>query len=259
MLKITAVIAARNELVYLKVLIPYLLSENIDIVLIDNDSDDGTTDYVLREFHNIPIEHLPYKGEFDLTEQLNYKKLIANSISTDWIIHHDADEIMHDSSGWKGLRASIEKANELGCNALNFQELVMLPFNPEIDNVLSNNKNYYYFSPKPLRKMTTYKSGEGIDNINSGGHKLIGNIKLYGEIMFIRHYIVRSQVHAFSKLNNRLFSKRDLDRGWHGNRLNISKKSLVIPKEHNNLNLFPSYFNADEVLSKPLSKHYWEW
>ena len=77
--------------------------------------------------------------------------------------------------------------------------------------------------------------------------------------MFLRHYIIRTQEHAYSKLHNRLFSNQDMNRGWHVNRVNISKQALKIPTQHNNLEIFPDSFDAKEVLSKPVSTHYWEW
>ena len=259
MLGITALIAARNELVYLKVLLPYLASENIGVVLIDNDSTDETVDYVQSEFPEIRVESLPFKGVFDLTEQLMVKRDITETLKSEWVIHHDADEIMHDSSGWGGLRSSIEKADHQGFNALNFQELVMLPRDPKVDDILNNNQNYYYFRPHPIRKQASYKLGLGIENVSHAGHWLKGDIKQSNELMFVRHYLVRSQSHAIAKLGNRPVSQQDMDKSWHSNRLNILRDRLQIPTKHQHLNPIPEPFDAQEVLAQPVGRHYWEW
>jgi glycosyltransferase involved in cell wall biosynthesis len=259
MLRITAIIAARNELVYLKNLIPYLNAEHIDVVLIDNDSTDETLAHVRAKFPETKIESLPFKGVFDLTEQLMVKRDIAETLGSGWVIHHDADEIMHGANGWGGLRAAIEKADHQGFNALNFQELVMLPQNPDVDDIFNNNKNYYYFRPHPIRKQASYKLGLGIENVTTAGHWVSGDIKLSDELMFVRHYLVRSQVHAFEKLANRPVSQQDLDKNWHSSRLNIVKERLQIPTQHEHLRSFPEPFDAQEALSQPVKRHYWEW
>ena len=259
MLRITAIIAAKNELPYLKNLIPYLDSENIDVVVVDNESTDGTEEYVNLHHPKTRIEHLPYKGSFDLTEVLLTKQKISQSLASGWVIHHDADEIMVDKTGWGGLRSSIEKSDHQGFNAMNFQELVLLPRDPEVDDVLNNNKNFYYFGPHPIRKQATYKLGLGIENVTKAGHWLTGDIKLSDELMFVRHYLVRSQSHAITKFANRQFSRAGLNKGWHSNRTNLSGKALKIPTEHPNLAPLPDPFDADLVLRHPLSDHFWAW
>ena len=43
-MNITAMLCARNELPYLRHVLPYLAQENIEVVLVDNESSDGTLD-----------------------------------------------------------------------------------------------------------------------------------------------------------------------------------------------------------------------
>lgn len=258
-LSILAIIAARNEVVYLKILIPYLLEQNIDVAVIDNESSDETGNFIARFGDKITYDKISYDGYFDLERQLIRKRELAANSNARWIIHNDADEIMHDSTGWGGLRSAIEEAEYSQCNAIDFNELVMLPGNPAIDDILVNNINFYYFNPPKRGKMSAYANTPDLSNLRTGGHNLDGCLRLFDKPMFLRHYIVRSQEHAFEKYLDRRFSAREIKNGWHKNRTGISKKSLVIPTDHRNLRRFPKKFDASEVLRHPLACHYWEW
>jgi glycosyltransferase involved in cell wall biosynthesis len=141
-ISITSVICARNESEYLKNLIPYLAEEQIEVILIDNGSEDGTKDIFNKESYPNVIERvdLPFEGTFDLSAQLAAKAHAFQKINSNWLIHQDADEILHSPNSWGGLRASIEEADTDRFNVLNFNELVMLPFDKQIDDAVSSSK-----------------------------------------------------------------------------------------------------------------------
>src|SRR6266404_9009779 len=109
-MKIIAIICVRNELVYLREVIPYLENERIDVILIDNESTDDTLDVISgAEYKNIHhIETLPFRGHFDLSAQLDAKVAVVENADADWIIHQDADEILQSPTEWGGLRRHIE-------------------------------------------------------------------------------------------------------------------------------------------------------
>jgi glycosyltransferase involved in cell wall biosynthesis len=262
MLNITAIICTRNEGVYLKTLIPYLEGESIKVIIIDNESDDGTLDQFNRNtWSNISSTHqLKYDGYFDLQAQLEKKHELTQSLKTDWVIHQDADEILHNRDAWGGLRAAIEAADRDGFNALNFEEFVMLPENVETDDILSNNRLMYYFAPRPVRLMRAWKNNISLSNVNKGGHGLDGpSVKCSPEHHILKHFIVRNQNHAWTKYIGRTFNETEVKRGWHGNRLNFTRDNLRIPVQH------PKLVRLDTPQSMPLTwperqtRHFWEW
>ena len=259
-MKITAIITTRNEIEYIPTLVKYLTQEEIDCVFVDNESTDGTRQYLSHI--GASYETLPYNGAFDLSAQLRCKANIINGLETDWIIHHDADEIMHDSKGWGGLRAAIERADANGSNCLNFDELVILPDTPT-GNPFSPilHRNYYFFEPRPQRLMRAFRQTSNLSNFSTGGHVLKGDmgVKVDPQTMILRHYIVRSQKHAIQKYVGRTFSNEDLDRGWHGNRTVINDDNIKIPLSHPNLSKLPFPFDPDTVLQKPVKTHFWQW
>lgn len=151
-ISICAVIAVRNGAKYLKVLLPFLAQQDIDVAIIDNESTDNSYE-LYSQFKNKPIiivETLPYKGFFSLSQQLISKQMLYKKLHHDWIIHHDVDEIMEHNKPGLTLRDAIEQADKAGYNAINFDEFVFLP-EPNSDYSQSNYHTellrYYFFEP----------------------------------------------------------------------------------------------------------------
>jgi glycosyltransferase involved in cell wall biosynthesis len=261
-MKIVAIICVRNELTYLREVIPYLNNENIEVILIDNDSTDGTLNVASgADYGNIQhVERLPFNGRFDLSAQLNAKAAVIENIDADWIVHQDADEILQSPTDWGGLRHHVELADSMGFNVLNFNEIVMLPANPDIDDFIHNNTNYYFFEPRPLRLMRAWKKSAKLANFRSGGHVLHGDdVVVYPARMLLKHFIVRSQHHAFEKYLGRRFASTDLEKGWHGNRLGFTEKNLIIPTCGSDLYRLEDVKNTPAKLPRSSRTHFWEW
>lgn len=261
MLKIACVVCARNELPYLKTLVPYLLNQNIEFILIDNDSTDGTLNWIASSPYAsaVQIHSLAYRGVFDLGAQLALKSEIFANLQSRWIIHQDADEILQGAESWGSLRALIEEADAQGYEALNFHELVMLPLAPELDAPYVNNRLCYFFEPHPQRLMRAWKRELTLSNQESGGHILSGNYKLSPARPLLRHFIVRNQQHAFEKYLHRTFSDTDLAKGWHGNRRNFTVENLRIPIDDPRLTLLPTPQATPAVMPEPQRLHFWQW
>ncbi len=261
-MKIVAIICVRNDLVYLREVIPYLENEKIDVILINNESTDDTLEVISgAEYRNIQhIETLPFNGQFDLSAQLEAKVAAIESADADWIIHQDADEILQSPTEWGGLRRHIELADSQDFNVLNFNEIVMLPSNPQVNDFIHNNSNYYFFEPRPLRLMRAWKKAAKLVNYRTGGHVLDGDdVVVYPERMLLKHFIVRSQQHAFEKYLGRVFSSVDLQKGWHGNRLNFNERNLIIPTSGPDLHSLEDVKRAPAKLPRSVKTHFWEW
>jgi hypothetical protein len=176
------------------------------------------------------------------------------------VIHQDADEFLTALHGWGGLRDQIQLADAAGFNVLNFNELVMLPDDLENDDILSNNTLFYFFEPRPVRLMRAWKRSANLSNTHAGGHILAGDdVCVWPQRMLLKHFIVRSQTHAYQKYLGRTFSKADLSHGWHGNRLNFNHYNLKIPILDDRLYRLASPQDAPDRLPLPISSHFWEW
>jgi glycosyltransferase involved in cell wall biosynthesis len=260
-LRIACVVCARNEIGYLRTLVPYLLDQDIDLTLIDNESTDGTAEWLAASPYagRVAVHRLSYSGVFDLTSQLALKAQVIETLRSDWVIHHDADEILQGPDGWGTLRAAIEEADAAGYDALNFDELVMLPLDPNIDAPYVNNRLCYFFEPQPLRLMRAWRRSAELSNQSYGGHRLDGAYSLSPARPLLKHFIVRSQAHAYAKYLHRRFPEHDLSKGWHRNRLSFTTDNLTVPTRDPRLTLLPTPQATPTVMPEPQRLHFWQW
>ena len=264
-LSICAVIAVRNELRYLRRLLPLLAAQAVEVAMIDNESTDGSRE-LYADFMGKPIisiETLPYRGSFSLSEQLAAKQAISERIHHDWIIHLDADEILEHRQAGLTLRDAIHEADEAGYNALNFDEFVFLP-EPHSDysnqDYYANLLRYYFFEPAKNRCNRAWKRSAQLNNTVSGGHRLQGgSLALAPTHHILRHYIVLSAAHAREKYLNRTFDSLDVSRGWHGNRRNFTEANLALPDNSHFLFRLASNDSKEFCRARPTKRHFWQW
>jgi glycosyltransferase involved in cell wall biosynthesis len=247
------------------VLLPVLASQGIDVAVVDNESTDGSQE-IYSAFAGRPIitvQTLSYRGVFALAEQLAAKRDLSKRIDHDWIIHHDADEIMDHEKAGRTLRDAIQEADEAGYNALNFDEFAFLP-EPGADyrhgNYYTEMLRYYFFKPVENRLNRVWKRTLLLDNVSSGGHHLRGSGLLIAPTNHVlRHYIVLSYEHALQKYLDRSFDSVDLDLGWHVNRRSFTARNLTLPRESEFLFRLSSCDSKNFVRGRPASRHFWEW
>jgi glycosyltransferase involved in cell wall biosynthesis len=263
---ICAVIAVRNEATYLRVLLPMLGRQEIDVVIIDNGSEDKSHEIYTAYSPSpvIHIEHLPFNGIFSLVDILKAKQQIYHNITHDWVIHHDADEILQHCKEGLTLRDAIQEADDTGYNVLNSDEFVFLPKAGEsfrLKNYHENITRYYFFQPKLTpRLQRAWKRPEFPSNTDSGGHVLSGdNILIYPTNHILRHYIVLGYEHAKDKYLNRVFSKEGLEKNWHGNRRNFTSDNLRLPHSSSNIYQLSNYSSKEFYKGNPSQKHFWQW
>lgn len=265
MVSICAVIAVRNEAHCLRVLLPRLARQNIDVVILDNGSTDGSLELYssLRDRPLLMVEHLPYQGSFTLLGQLHAKQAIYGRLRHDWVIHHDADEVMEGQSPGQTLREAIEAAEASGCNALNFDEFVFLPeanadhFGRDYPAEILR---YYFFEPRTNRLNRAWKRSLHPNGLLSGGHNIDGvSLSFFPGNQILRHYIVLSEAHARQKYLHRTFSEQEARQGWHRNRLNLTDEMLRLPHDSPYLFRLPAGEAKSFRTDRPSPTHYWEW
>lgn len=268
MLRIVAIVAIRNEAAYLANCLRYLTRNAIDVAIIDNEStDDSPSIYLATEFRSslVAVRQLPFRGKFHLEQSLVAKQDVIEELETDWVIHIDADEIMHSYRDGETLRAAIERIDAAGYNAIDFNEFVFLPVDvPYMSNIQTWQPmlHYYFLEPqwkkRPQRKMRAWRKDADL-TIAGGGHRLEGEkLSLAPERMALRHYIVRDQEHAFAKYTTRIFAPEELQRRWHLDRHEQPVESFLFPAPQELCKLpHPADRNLDR--SRPRNKEYWRW
>ena len=264
MLSICAVIAARNEASYLRILLPVLAEQGIEAAILDHGSTDGSRD-LYSAFMGNPITQvrpLDYQGSFSLAQQLEAKRSLTRELRHDWVIHQDADEIFeHVETG--SMRDVIEEAAAAGFNAVNFDEFVFLPA-PGDDytgrDFYRGMDRYYFFEPQKSHQHRAWNRLGGFDNVASGGHRLQGQgLKLFPRSHIKRHYMVLSEQHAREKYLRRVFAPAEVKRGWHVKRLNLTASMLSLPSKSRYLLTLDRPDSRDFFTGIPALKHYWDW
>jgi hypothetical protein len=147
--------------------------------------------------------------------------------------------------------------------AINFDEFVFLP-EPGKDyfnrNYYCEMLQYYFFEPYGNRLNRAWKKDARITNCNSGGHRLSGaTLKFPPFNHLLRHYIVLSAEHAKKKYLHRTFDINEIEKGWHGNRLNFTYENLELPDESQFLFRLGKYDSRPLFKENPSKRHFWEW
>jgi glycosyltransferase involved in cell wall biosynthesis len=259
-LRVVAILATRNEEIFIQRCLEHLTLQGVDVYLLDNESTDKTVE-IAEKFINkgiIGIEKFSFTGKFNLTKQLELKEKITQSIDADWFIHHDADEIRFAPQEYKSLQEGITDVDDKGFNAINFDEFVFLPTSRdesfEETDYVNQMQYYYYFSPKKFRRVNAWKNGENkIDLISSGGHHVnFKGIKIYEKNFIMRHYIFLSYAHACNKYGLRTHEKSELKRGWHIERDGFSPDKVLLPDKNQ---LKKALKNCELDTSDPWTHH----
>jgi Glycosyl transferase family 2 len=217
---IVAIIAFRNEEPFLANCVRHLIRNGVRIAAIDNESTDGSKlvfdDPDVRP-HLVAFDSVPHEGCYRWRLILEKKMQIAASLDADWIIHVDADEIMHSYREHETLAAAIARNADAGATVISMDEFVFLPletsYRPDITDVQPL-VHYYFYEPLPCRLMRAWKNQAGASMVESGGHIVVGgNQVLATETLVLRHYPFRDQAHAYEKYSSRRYSPAELAQG----------------------------------------------
>jgi glycosyltransferase involved in cell wall biosynthesis len=227
--KVVAIMTAYNEEDIIVPAISHLISQNVEVYLIDNWSTDATRKraQALLGKGLIDIERFPADGPpkyYEWKRLLCRVEALAQEISADWFIHHDADEIRE--SPWPGIRLkdALYQVDRSGFNAIDHTVVVF----PPVDNGYvpeTNFKDHFSFfefgkRPGHFCQVKAWKNlGRRINLTDSGGHEVrFGSRRIYPFNFLLRHYPIRSQTHGEKKVFlERIprFNPEERSKGWH--------------------------------------------
>ncbi len=264
-MNIVAILIVRNEELYLKVCMDYLLQQGVQVAIIDNDSDDRTPE-ICRAYSRSELVHYetaPYPGCFDLRPLLERMDVLRRHLPADWIVYQGADEILQCNRPGESLSEGIHRVAKEGFDTINFDEFVFIP--PSDDDRYEGlcypdvMRHYYHFAPAQPRLMRAFSNELEANNVDGGGHVFPSEqVRLYPESFFLRHYICLSIDHARSKYGNRRFLPAAVERGWHWNRVNVPPEHFTAPKI-GQLHLSTGVDDRNLSRRSPCRLHFWQW
>jgi len=264
-LKVVAALVIRNERPYIANCLRHLIENEIDYVVVDNDSTDGTFEVLNDSFyarHLLNYVKVPYEGCFEWERMMRERQAAADAVDADWLLYVSADEIMHSYRSGETLRAAIEHVAESGYDVIDFNEFVFLPIDADYVSDHSGPQplsHYYFFEPKRPRLMRARRKSLNVSHVDRGGHTLAGErFRLAPETFALRHYLFRNQEHAFRKYQERRFAPNEISRGWHANRYLQSRERFRFPPADELERLRAPEERA--LLRGRIRKlHYWQW
>jgi glycosyltransferase involved in cell wall biosynthesis len=261
--RVVAILAVRNERHTIARVLHHLHDQGLLVYVIDNESDDGTSEIIGQFPDSLIIGKAthPYPGYFDWEGILARKQKVAVEIESDWYVHCDADEILEAPLPFGTLKQAIFEVDRMGYNAINFDEFVFVPGSDEESwegrDFVSGLDHYYHFAPRSTRLVRAWRSADAdVDLVSSGGHHArFAGQNLYPDNFILRHYITLS-LNSFKQVyGSRRFSETELQRGWHGNRVNLPLDELRVP----DTGVLKTYrFDRRWDTSDPWKNHYFE-
>lgn len=256
-----ALICARNEQIHISRCLGDLISDGIQVLLIDHESTDDTV-ALARKFlgHGLlDIVSMPWSGTFSLRQQLIFKNQLIQQLDCDWVLHVDADEWLSTPTKDQTLIAGLSEVDAAGWNCVDFNEFVFVPTAEELplDDYRTSMLTYYFIQHGP--HMRAWKRSVGLTNIAGAGHELQGpRVTVYPKPYILRHYIMLNYSQGLQKYRERNFAQEEIDRTWHQDRLAINRESLVL-KDHPALQTLPSPFSREFRTNVPVNRHFWQW
>ena len=261
-MKSVAILCLRNEEAYVGRAIRHLIEQGVLVAVIDNGSSDATSDIVASFSPREVIYRgtLEYGGAFSISRILEANSAVAREIGADWVIHYDADEIMHSPVPGETLADAAIRVERGGANAINFHEFIFMPTDAAQDftgrDYVREMLHYYFFQPYYPRLMLMFRSS--LTNLADAGHLVRGpGLKLHPQDFIKRHYIALSLTALKRKYRHRQFPADELAKGWHYNRAGIDWNPVTLPAA-TRLKRLASWDSRDFDTGDPWPRHFWE-
>lgn len=238
------ILSCYNDIDIIEGILEELLSTDIQLIIVDNWSTDGTWEKI-KGLKNkkklLHIEQFPLNGpseNYDWKEILDRKALLAKDYPNRWILHQDSDEITLSPLTNFSLAESLSAVKDLGYNVV---PLRMLDFRAIKDDFKSGNPvshfQFFLFSDIPSyqlqNKVWLQPYDKIVDLSSRGGHDVSFENRRVYPIRFPRlHYSIRSSEQMNNKYLDRLKrtkKERELY-GWHVHLDSIKKEKIVFDK-----------------------------
>ena len=227
--RVVAVMHVYNERDIIISSLKHLISQGIEIYVVDNWSTDGTYEMVQSLIGRgvVQVERFPNPRpaeahSFELSNQLKRTEALSKMLDANWFIHYDADEIRESPWSQLTLRDAIYYVEQCGFNAIDHTVIEFFPvddsYQPETDTC--SYFQYYKFSDRQgdFSRINAWKNtGQTISLAHMAGH----DVKFDGRRVFpykflFRHYRFRTPEQAAIKIRDRQTQTniRDRLRGW---------------------------------------------
>lgn len=236
-MNVVAILAVRNEELYIGRCCRHLADQGVRFAVIDNDSTDATREIVetFRGHGLVTVIRVPFAGHYDWRGLLACKERLARRIDADWFLHLDADEIPEGPVRGSALLPHLRVVEEAGYNAVNFDEFTFVPTSEterhEGTDYVDGMRRYFFFAPTPQRLIRLWRRAADVRLAVNGGHAAaFAGRRVYPVSFGLRHYMALSMDHLRRKYTvDRTYALAELELGWHGWRARAADLDLRPP------------------------------
>ena len=241
-----------------------LIDSGVEVYVIDNWSTDSSAD-IAKEFIGkgvIDVERFPQKGSrkvYPWRKILRRIEELAMSITGDWFMLHDADEIRQ--SPWKdvSLREAIFRVQKTGYNCVDHS---LFNFHPVDDSFIPGTDFESHFrlfrqEDNPANRLQLKcwsNTGQRVNLADSGGHDVqFPGRKVFPFKFIIKHYPIRSQAHGERKIlreRQTRWDESERKEGWHRHYDYISETSSFLKEKDELLKFDPETFYREMLFER---------
>jgi 2-polyprenyl-3-methyl-5-hydroxy-6-metoxy-1,4-benzoquinol methylase len=228
--RVQAVVHSFNERDVIVPIIGRLLRQEIEVILLDNWSTDGTVDVVRSAFGEtaLRVERFPERGPSGTWEwgaQLAYAETLLRARPGGWAIHHDADEIREPPWQNCDLRTGLWNVERRGYNAVDHTVVDFRPLGDSWREGADPSDAFEWFEfgqhrAHLLQVKAWRNDGQAVGLPESAGHMATAfeGARVFPYKFLLRHYSLRSPEHArrkvFAERRNRV-AQGEHASGWH--------------------------------------------
>ena len=203
--------------------INHLLSQEIELVVLDNGSSDDTYE-ICKKFLGKGLLLLSQFKTPTLQLYLRLRMLYEMALTQkpDWVIRSDSDEFLESGIKNLTLKKAISQADAEGYNLIQFDLFDFQLTDNDNESAKSIKEKLTYYSWQGDTVYRAWKYFLGIRPEDAGGHypifpeRLV--YKIYPRKFVARHYCFQSKEQATKKMNDRIARTSDtaeLNMGWH--------------------------------------------
>ena len=170
-MKIVGMIHVFNDVDIIKEVIENLISQGIELVVLDNGSTDGTYEICEKFIDRGILKLLQFKTSiFELDFLLRMLLDMGLMQSPDWLIRSDADELFESGIPNRNLKEAIEQVDAEGHNLIQFNRFDFFMTDMDNESAKSIKTKLKYYSYQGDFFYRAWKCFPGIRIGDVGGH-----------------------------------------------------------------------------------------
>lgn len=243
-MKIVCMLPVFNNVDFIEEVIEHLLSQGLNLVILDDGSTDGTFEICKKYSNRDDVELLQviHKGwqNIKIIRTLYHMALLK---SPNWVIRSDSDEVLESGMKDMTLRDAIIKVDSEGNNIIQFDcfEFFLTDNDDKSTSKITDKIKYYSWQHDFLYR--AWKVSPGISPELGWGHIPVfpeyQKYKIYPKKFVLRHYRFRSIKQVQDKIKSMISRTKDTTEGKLGihiryNRIAERKNNSFI-LDHNKL------------------------